>query len=424
MDRKKILIIVRDFVPYSFTLGGSLRVLKLAEFLSRNNVEVYILAARGEMISYFGYEDKIKQWNVTYVDDKLQYLLTRIYNDKKKGKSLVQKFNPVLYFFKKLIDEFSIPDRGRYFVKNFVNKAGEIIRNHHISNIFVSSPPHSTQLIGLKLRKFSLPGKLNIIVDYRDSWNTTGIFAKKNFLSRWLSEWMEKKVLKNANWFSYHSPAVLTKINRKFFEINYKALLVMNGYDAGMKDMITPLPPVRNEVLTIGHFGSVRDSINSFRNPARFFSAVEKIPGRIKLVFYGPADISPYWRSRLAAKLEIHPAVSHEESLRLMQKMDLLLVLHSQKEGADEVIPAKFYEYILVEKPILSVGPKDMEVSRMVTQKSLGYVMDIYDEPMMIQKLNEIYTDWENNRLVKYNRDDYPEFSRQYQYAKILNILV
>ena len=55
MSSKKILIIVRDFIPYYHSLGGVMRVLKLAEFLTEKDVSVYILSAKGVEIDYFGY---------------------------------------------------------------------------------------------------------------------------------------------------------------------------------------------------------------------------------------------------------------------------------------------------------------------------------------------------------------------------------
>src|SRR5690554_8223668 len=45
----------------------------------------------------------------------------------------------------------------------------EIIAKEDIYNVITTSPPHSVQLIGLKL-KTQLKNKINWIVDFRDPW--------------------------------------------------------------------------------------------------------------------------------------------------------------------------------------------------------------------------------------------------------------
>src|SRR5207248_1380751 len=61
---------------------------------------------------------------------------------------------------------FFLPDARRGWVKFAVKKAIEIIEKEKIETILISSPPHSSQLIGLKLKKkFS---SLKWIADLRD----------------------------------------------------------------------------------------------------------------------------------------------------------------------------------------------------------------------------------------------------------------
>ena len=43
---KKILIITNEFIPYSKSLGGIIRVLSFADYLTKNNIEVHILTSK------------------------------------------------------------------------------------------------------------------------------------------------------------------------------------------------------------------------------------------------------------------------------------------------------------------------------------------------------------------------------------------
>ena len=103
--------------------------------------------------------------------------------------------------------------------------------------------------------------------------------------------------------------------------------------------------------------------------------------------------------------------------------MDVLMLLHSDPRGSDEVIPGKLFEYILAEKPIVSIGPKNMEASKIVSQNNLGYVIDLDDEEDLSDKLTRIYQDWKQGTLISYKAKDHAQFSRPYQYSKFLEIL-
>ena len=422
MQKKKILIIARDFVPYYYSLGGVLRVLKMADFFNDQGLEVFILAAKGEEISHFGYEKAVKNFHVRYVPDPLQYYITRTHKQKwTKHHHCTIPDNHIRQKINNIIRECSVPDLGIYFVQKYVKEAIRIIERHHIKNVVVSSPPHSTQIIGLKLKRV-FHDRINLIVDYRDSWNTTRIFQKKHSILNVVSESLERKVLIAADHFIYCSPPILSKINRTFFDITNKSLLVMNGFDS-TTEKPSQCIHTRNDYLTLGHFGAINEKSNSFRNPALLFAALAKLRKKLKIVFYGAAHISKFWQNTLKGMIEVRGSVPHEYALELMLKMDVLMLLHSEKEGADEVITGKLFEYILMGKPILVVGPENMEATRIVKNNGLGYSINLYDQEDILDNINRMHSDWENGTLPRYKLEDHKEFDRHYQYSKILKIL-
>ncbi len=418
---RKILIIARDFLPYYSSLGGVIRVVKMARFLQEQGYDVYVLCARGEEIGYFGYEDIVNKLKVIYVDDKLQRYHNKQAIINTGNKEEIKTSSSILQGLKNLINDFCIPDKGIFFVNRYVNEASKLIVENNINTVIVSSPPHSTQLIGVNLkRKFG--NKINLIVDYRDSWNNRGIFQKRHWLSKRISLKKEKEVLRYADKFTYISQPVIEKINSTFMDISDKSLLVMNGFDLNMKNEVTATVPGNNK-LTIGYFGSISDYPNSPVNPTKFFETLLKINYSIKLVFYGPVILNNKWKEYLGDKLEINETVSHTEALKLMTTMDVLLVVYSETNGGEEVITGKLFEYFLAQRPVLVVGPKNMEAARLVRENQLGYCLDIFDEDEMANGLQEIYRDWQQGQLVSYSLDDVAKFSRQQQFAKLLDII-
>ena len=417
---KKVLIISRNFIPYCESLGGVIRVIKMAEFFQENNIDVYILCAKGEKISYFGYENLIKDLKVIYIEDPLQNYVTKNVNDTRLTSTVNDKnlFIKIRNNLKKIINEFSIPDAGIFFIRKSLNKALKLISDEHIKNIIVSSPPHSSQLLGLKIKKL-LGSDICYIVDYRDSWNCTALFSKNTYLTKKLSEKFEQNVLKMCDYFLHVSLPILRKVNQKYFDITSKSLLVMNGFDIKMADHNRYSCYIKNNILTVGYFGS----IGGERNPERLFRAILKLNKEIKLMFYGPTLINNTWMENMEGILEIKGTVNHQKALNMMRKMDILLLIHSEVDGADEVITGKLFEYLLAEKPIFVVGPKNMEAMRLVKERQLGYCANIYDEEDILNTLHCIYEDWQSDELISYSLNDVRDFSRQHQYKKLLDIL-
>ena len=424
MKTKKILIIARDFIPYHPSLGAVIRVIKLSEFLLARGVEVHLIAAKGVELDYFGYRPLTEKIHITYVDDFLQ---TRNTKKKKRAQDKKERLpgNPsppkALQRLLTIIDRSFVPDMGVILANKYADKAVNVIRQHHIRNVLVSSPPHSTQIIGY-LVKMRLKHKISLIAEYRDSWNTLGIYAKTNPLLNRISRVLERKVLQSADHFIYHSPPVLEKIKKSLVDIGPKSTLIMNGYDPDMR-IEKASAGRKNACLTIGYFGAINDASTGFRNPERFFRVLTRVTFPVKIVFYGYIDISAYWQSLLGDKIEIHGHISHKEALEKMMTMDILMLLHSQKQGADEVIPAKIFEYMLVGKPILAIGPVPMESAKMVNAGKLGYAMDLYHDEDMKHKLIEIYEDWENNRMPEYDAATCRQYSRHHQFEKLLPLL-
>ena len=129
---RKVLIIARDFLPYYPSLGGVIRVLKMAQFLQEQGCDVYVLCAKGEEISYFGYEDIVNKLKVVYVDDKLQryYNKQAIVNTGNNGE--IKTSSSILHGLKNLINNFCIPDKGIFFVNCYVKEASKLIVENNI----------------------------------------------------------------------------------------------------------------------------------------------------------------------------------------------------------------------------------------------------------------------------------------------------
>ena len=101
-------------------------------------------------------------------------------------------------FMNALRSNLFIPDPRKGWVKYAVEKATEVIKSENIATVITSSPPHSTQLIGLKLKK-----RLGIkwICDLRDPWTDIYYYELLNHssFSHKQNQKLEKTVLHDAD---------------------------------------------------------------------------------------------------------------------------------------------------------------------------------------------------------------------------------
>lgn len=416
MNKSKILIIARDFPPYFSSLGGVIRILKMAEYFGKIGIDSVILSAKGHKIDYFGYEDVIKCLDVRYIDDFIQKRNNRVIIGERKRQ------NKVIIAIKKVLREFIIPDKGIFMVRKYIHSSIKIINGCNVHNIIITSPPFSMQLIGIALKR-KYKNNINLIIDYRDGWNVTKIHNRKNKIAKVISLLMEKKVLINADYITYCSEDMITAVNKNIFDVSSKSLLVMNGFD---DTMINPVmyQYKKNEVLRMGYFGVISDRVESFRNPSSLLRIIHTyFSDKINISFYGIIDLSNTWKSIMGDQMKIYPEIPHKKVLDIMNKYDVLLVLHTEKEGGAEVLTGKLFDYFAALRPVFVVGPDNMAARELVQHKHLGYTANFENENEIRQTLEMIYRDWEMDKLITYSYSDIEEFSRQRQYQKIVKLL-
>ena len=420
MKNNKILIICRDFIPYYPTFGGVIRVLTLAEFLLNHGREVYVLTSTGKDFGTFGYDYLLNKIHVDYVEDKwkenFQQRIKKATqgNLDNKKKTLVNRFKDKL---KDFILDFIIPDTGIFVTKSYYKKAKKIIQTHDIKNIMVSSPPHSMQLPGSKLKKY-FGDDLNLIIDYRDSWNTTSIFSKKYFVNQFISRRKEKKALARCDYFIYISQPIKDKAEKTFkLNLEAKSSLVMNGFH---KEIQTK-EREDHDKIHLGYFGVLSTKKDSIRDASKLFELFKdpEINSRIELMVYGQLDndndeIYEY------PGLHFYRSVSHSEALRKMGQMDFLLIVHSDPDNSDEVITGKLFEYIAVKKPVVCLSPKNMEARRIIENNGIGMGIDIEKPDEIRDKLLKLP---EYKGYDFYKNVDISRFKREEQYKKILSLL-
>src|SRR5690606_38352236 len=112
-----------------------------------------------------------------------------------------------------------------------LKKASELIRQYSIDTVVTTSPPHSTQLIGLKLKQ-----RFNIkwVADLRDPW--TDIYYYNQFkhtaLARTIDLGYERQVVEEADLIVTVSEDVKRIFaSKSILPIASKTVVIPNGFD-------------------------------------------------------------------------------------------------------------------------------------------------------------------------------------------------
>jgi glycosyltransferase involved in cell wall biosynthesis len=268
---------------------------------------------------------------------------------------------------------FFLPDPRRGWNRYAFNKACELIEHEDIKNIITTSPPHSTQLIGLKLKK-KFPS-VKWTADLRDPW--TDIYYYKQFyptiLSKALDLNFEKNVLKKADTITTVGPSLKALFSSKLKGLENKIEVITNGYDESDFKDISRKTPAR---FTITYVGTLSDiypvegliaAVNNLDLLLRFVGNISE-KTRIMLEENIPAE-----------SLEFLPYVTHDESVKFMMNSSLLLLIIPLHQSNKSIITGKLFEYLATGLPILCLGPVNGDASEIIKKCSAGQTFIYFD---------------------------------------------
>ncbi|MCD6460814.1 hypothetical protein J7L67_09145, partial [bacterium] len=414
-------ILTRNFLPYYQSVGGVLRVLKIARYLYEHGFDIHILAARGLKIDYFGYEKDLRNYNIHYFNDFLKKIENKVFLNSLNSQGLDAEYTNLKLKIKKAVSYFMIPDQTVLSVGNAYKQAKNIIEKNQIENVIVSSPPQSILLAGYALKKH-FSDKINFIIDYRDSWNTTAIFRKTNPVLSALCKRTERKILKIADRFVYVSAPMIDKIENLYVlkGLKQKSCLIMNGFKTDKLDF-SYNSQSKSGKIKIGYFGAISDAQSSFRDPTLLLEYIKKNYNDVFEIFiYGSQNINGKYHF-----VKSFAGIAHAKALNIMKQMDLLLLIHTKREGADEVITGKFFDYLTAGRPLLAYTPLNMEAAKLIRDYKVGYNLGILPENEGHLKftIDTIIDQFKSNNLLKYTPDRIKELSCEAQFRKFLDIL-
>lgn len=416
----KVLIITYYWPPSGG--AGVQRWLKFAKFLPETGWEPVILTVDPEYAAYPAIDSSL----VKELPENISVHRTpatdwfRIYSsDKSKIPSAGFAANPQNSLKGKISrfirGNFFIPDPRKGWNKFAFRKACELIEKEKIVTIVTTSPPHSTQLIGLKLKK-KYPG-IKWIADLRDPW--TDIYYYDQFYPTWISRKIdsgyERKVLKKADRIISVGSLLKELFAGKLPDIRNKIDVIPNGYDeADFKN----IKPVELSYFTITYVGTLSEKYPL----SGLLDAISELRDNrnVRLRFVGkyPDNIKEQIKvSGTPERVEFISYAPHNEAISYMVNSSLLLLIIPEAGDNRLIITGKIYEYIAAKRPILCLGPEDGEAANIISKLKNGICLDYSDS----EKIKSFITGVMNNPVIMNN--DPSEYSRRNLTEKLASIL-
>lgn len=375
----KILIITYYWPPSGG--AGVQRWLKFTRYLPEFGFEPLVLTVDPRLASYAQTDESLE----LEVSPGLRVFRTRtfeFYNLYKliSGKKEIPyggfansgKVTPLQKLSRTLRGNLFLPDPRRGWNRYAVAMAVRLIKKHGISTVITTSPPHSTQLIGLKLKR-----RLGIrwIADLRDPWTDIYYYNELHHtaLAAAADRRMERKVLEGADGII----TVSADLKRLFTEKlppggGDKIAVIPNGYDEA--DFRQQVAPEASGRFVITYTGTISESYDL----SGFLEAIAGLPPalrqRIVLRFVGrvPAAVMQQTGSLPDLATEQMGYVDHLQSIAFLMRSSLQLLVIPKVENNKGIVTGKFFEYLASEKPVLAIGPRGGDLEGLISETGCG----------------------------------------------------
>lgn len=293
-----------------------------------------------------------------------------------------------------------IPDARKIWNSHAYKASRKQILTDRFDAVVTTGPPHSTHLIGVRLKKNY---NINWVVDLRDPWTQMGYLknVKRVKLSNCIDKFLEKQVVSKCDSIVAASQKIIEDLPCASDKVN----LITNGFDPEIFKNSADI--TKTEEFNINYFGSLPPE----SNPISVLKALQKLNSKgitdIKMNFWG--NISAKIKEQLinADKDNIvtfYKYVPHKEAIRLMLNSSMLLLMINNVENNEGIITAKIFEYIGSKVSVLGVGPIDSEPAKILSETASGKMYYYDDVSGIADHVKKIYSLWQDGKISRSNK--------------------
>lgn len=320
---------------------------------------------------------------------------------------------------------FFIPDARVFWVNPSVKFLEQYLKINKIDVVVTSGPPHSLHLIGINLKK-KFP-ELKWIADFRDPWTEISYYKHLKLTSKSDKKHrqLESEVFRNAD----ITLATSYTDAENFRKNGANAVCITNGFDESDSSNSQTLKPSNSQAkFTLSYIGV----LEQLRNPENLWKALDDLvktnndfAENFKLKFVGRIDdkiLSSIENSNLKNHIDNLGYLPHDKAIDEMANSSMLLITNFPNNSSKGIIPGKIFEYLATGKQIISFGPNDADVSKILNETKAGKHFGYQDSETIKQFISEKFELWKAGNLLE-NTGNIEQFSRRNLTKQLSEIL-
>ncbi|MBV9502245.1 MAG: glycosyltransferase [Acidobacteriaceae bacterium] len=261
-------------------------------------------------------------------------------------------------------------DEGATWVPRAVGAAKRWMRNSPVPVVFSTSPPVTTHLAALWVkRKYGA----RWIADFRDP--LCGNPFRNLLRARLSDKLIERQIFRHADVVLANTELVADMWRLRYPDARNRIHVIWNGFDPDTVLPALPIPERPRKTLT--HIGLIYGT----RQPTILLRSIERLTRQLRLDansllvrLFGPAELEPasaelveHMRSKDMVDFQPNQ-MPRDQSARLTAESDYLLLLDVLQEGSGLQVPAKLFEYIMIGRPILALTVRGSSVEQILSR--------------------------------------------------------
>lgn len=427
MEKKSILLITRYFPPLDAT--GTSRMYSWAKYLYNSGYSVSILTTskKGQVVIPYSVDtSKFEVYEINYLDpivllgiDKKNIIIQK--NAIQSNNYKKKLFSWMTKIYREKMNERMPGRTDPWILPAIMELKRQFRKGIKYDYILSSYGPPSAHIVGFAAKKI-FGGVW--IADYRDLWIENHVY-KGLFPFTILERGIEKIVISNADAISIVSDNWANILKKKFPTIPIG--VIENGYDEDeIAESIGNYFSTMEAKYRIVYMGSIYKGI---RDPSPLLIAVTQLidEGKInknalEILFWGSSIgdleeiISKHDKYNIAHYCGL---VSKKESLNIQKSANALLFLERPNQKFNEAFPAKIYEYMAFDKPIIAIGiPQHGSVGCLIEASGSGIVCE-----RDIEKIKRTIMDLTSGKYkVKKTWELIEQFSRKATVNRLISL--
>jgi glycosyltransferase involved in cell wall biosynthesis len=286
----------------------------------------------------------------------------------------------------------ALPDRWASWLVGAVPAGIRVTRQFRPDLIWSTYPIATAHLIGLTLHRIT---GIPWVADFRDSM--TEDYYPRDVLTRRCYQWIERQAITSSVCLIFTTPSTLEMYLSRYPDLNrQRCRVIPNGYDEEDFDnlIVTERPDdFSDRPIRLLHAGFIYPDD---RDPRPFFQAVSRLKEeghvstknlRVDLRAAGSESYYSTLLRELAIDDIVHllPALPHRQALQDCVDSDALLLL--QAASCNHQIPAKAYEYLRLQKPVLALTDEKGDTAGLLGETGGATLINLTDEQALYLKL-------------------------------------